>query len=64
MQPENGEGYNPWGVTDEVWRRRSGSSAEQLLNYALYNAPPGTEQHMAVYYYLSPRGDRRRRRPC
>jgi hypothetical protein len=25
--------------------------------FALYNAPPGTMQHMAVYYYLSPVGD-------
>ena len=24
-------------------------------NFALYNAPPGTWQRMAVYYYLSPR---------
>ncbi len=58
MQPERGEGYVPWGVTDEEWKRRSGISEEQWENFALYNAPPGTEQHMAVYYYLSPRGDR------
>jgi hypothetical protein len=32
-------------------------SREQIENYALYNAPPGTVQHMAVYYYLSPVGD-------
>ncbi|MBI3264152.1 MAG: hypothetical protein HYZ58_13530, partial [Acidobacteria bacterium] len=25
-----------------------------LFNYALYNAPPGTRQRMAVYFYLSP----------
>jgi hypothetical protein len=53
MQPEHGEGYNPWGVTDEVWKRRSGVARQQTLNYALYNAPPGTMQHMPVYYYLS-----------
>jgi len=35
-----------------------GISEEQWENFALYNAPPGTEQHMAVYYYLSPQGDR------
>ncbi len=58
MQPERGEGYAPWGVTDEVWNRRVHVAREQLENYALYNAPPGTEQHMAVYYYLSPGGDR------
>jgi hypothetical protein len=57
MQPEHGEGYAPWGVTDEVWNRRVHVAREQLENYALYNAPPGTEQHMAVYYYLSPSGD-------
>jgi hypothetical protein len=58
MQPERGEGYVPWGVTDPEWKRRSGISEEQWENFALYNAPPGTEQHMAVYYYLSPQGDR------
>jgi hypothetical protein len=57
MQPEHGEGYAPWGVTDEVWNRRVRVAREQLENYALYNAPSGTEQHMAVYYYLSPNGD-------
>ena len=23
MQPERGEGYKPWGVTDEVWKHRA-----------------------------------------
>ena len=59
MQPERGEGYAPWGVTDEVWKRRVGVAREQMENYALYNAPPGTVQRMAVYYYLSPEGDHR-----
>ena len=54
MQPEVGEGYKAWGITDAVWNRRSGTQRHQTLNYALYNAPPGTKQHMAVYYYLSP----------
>ena len=27
MQPEHGLGYWPWGVTDEVWRRRTRSGA-------------------------------------
>ena len=57
MQPEHGEGYAPWGVSDEVWNRRVRVAREQLENYALYNAPPGTVQRMAVYYYLSPSGD-------
>jgi hypothetical protein len=57
MQPERGEGYSPWGVTDEVWKRRTNTAREQVENYALYNAPPGTVQQMAVYYYLSANGD-------
>lgn len=59
MQPERGEGYAPWGVSDEVWNRRVKVAREQVENYALYNAPPGTMQRMAVYYYLSPEDDRR-----
>jgi hypothetical protein len=57
MQPERGEGYAPWGVSDEVWKRRVGVAREQVENYALYNAPPGTMQRMAVYYYLNPDSD-------
>ena len=53
MQPEKGSGYAPWGETDEVWNRRVRVARSQIYNYALYNAPPGTEQHMAVFYYLS-----------
>lgn len=53
MQPEHGEGYWPWGVTRAVWDRRQKVARSQQFNYALYNAPPGTEQHMPVYYYLS-----------
>ncbi len=47
MQPEHGEGYAPWGVTDEVWNRRVHVARSQIYNYALYNAPPGTMQRMA-----------------
>ncbi len=53
MQPERGEGYWPWGVTRAVWDRREKVARSQQFNYALYNAPPGTEQHLPVYYYLS-----------
>ncbi len=56
MQPERGRGYAPWGVTDEVWNRRVRVARQQIYNYALYNAPPGTVQRMAVYYYLSANG--------
>lgn len=58
MQPDRGEGYVPWGVSDQEWNRRTHTSRSEWDNFALYNAPPGTEQHMAVYYYLSPKGDR------
>ena len=58
MQPERGEGYAPWGVSDAVWNRRVHVARSQIYNYALYNAPPGTIQHMAVYYYLSPENNR------
>ena len=58
MMPERGEGYHPWGVTDAEWKRRSATSEGHWDNYALYNAPAGTMQHMAVYFYLSPEDDR------
>ncbi|MFN7996797.1 MAG: hypothetical protein U0Q18_24500 [Bryobacteraceae bacterium] len=53
-QPEREIGPKPWGVSDEVWKRRVGESRGDLDNFALYNAPPGTMQRMAVYFYLSP----------
>jgi hypothetical protein len=53
MQPEKGEGYVPWGATDDIWAKRTFTSHKQWENYALYNAPAGTMQHMAVYYLLS-----------
>jgi hypothetical protein len=56
MQPERCEGYDPWGVSPEVWQHRASTARNQALNCALYNAPPGTMQRMAVYYYLSPTG--------
>lgn len=58
MQPEKGEGYAPWGVSDAEWRRRTNTSREETENFALYNAPPGTLQHMAVYYYLNAKNAR------
>jgi hypothetical protein len=58
MWPEQGEGYHPWGVTDEEWNRRTRTSRGHADNYALYNAPAGTEQRMAVYYYLNAKDDR------
>ena len=58
MQPERGEGYAPWGATDDIWNKSDVYVAQQRENYALYNAPPGTLQRMAVYYYLSTKDDR------
>jgi len=53
-QAEREEEYRPSGVSEEVWERREKQSRHNIGNFALYNAPPGTWQHMAIYYYLSP----------
>jgi hypothetical protein len=53
MQPERAEGYDPWGIADAVWNRRSTTARRQSENFALYNAPPNSQQHMAVFYFLS-----------
>ena len=52
-QGEREEMYRPWGASEEIWNKRSRQSwrfAEG--NFALYNAPAGTMQRMAVYYHL------------
>ena len=54
-QPEREEAFRPAGVSDAVWTRRVAEARGDIHNYALYNAPPGTNQRMAVYFYLSPR---------
>ena len=49
------EMYRPYGVSERLWKRRVTQSRRFAEgNFALYNAPPGTEQRMAVYFYLSP----------
>jgi hypothetical protein len=53
-QADSEEAYRPYGVSDAVWKRRVDQARHHLNNFALYNAPPGTSQRMAVYYYLSP----------
>lgn len=58
MQPERAEGYAPWGVSEEIWNKRVDTAQRQTENFALYNAPAGTLQRMAVYYYLSSKDDR------
>jgi len=48
------EMYRPYGVSDEVWNRRLAQARSFAQgNFALYNAPPGTWQRMATYFYLS-----------
>jgi len=53
-QAEREEFYRPFGFADEVWTRRVNQTRSHRFNFALYNAPPGTWQRMAVYFYLSP----------
>ncbi len=49
------EMFRPYGVSDRLWERRVSQSRNFAQgNFALYNAPPGTWQRMAVYFYLSP----------
>lgn len=57
-QPDREVGAKPWGISDAVWNRRVGEARGHLNNFALYNAPPNTMQHMPVYFYLSPSDSR------
>ena len=52
-QADREEPFRPYGVSDEVWERRAHEARHDIMNFALYNAPPGTWQHMPVYFYLS-----------
>ena len=52
-QGEREEMYRPWGTSDEIWQKRLRQSRRFAEgNFALYNAPPGSQQRMAVYYHL------------
>jgi hypothetical protein len=51
-QADREESFKPYGVTDAVWQHRVAQAREFEENFALYNAPPGTLQRMAVYFYL------------
>ncbi len=51
-QADREESFKPYGTTDAVWQRRVSQAREFEENFALYNAPPGTLQRMAVYFYL------------
>ncbi len=54
-QSDREEMYRPFGFSDDVWQRRSRQARSFALgNFALYNAPAGTWQRMATYFYLSP----------
>ena len=53
-QPDRTVGYAPYGLHLATWQRSSREAWEDTGNFALYNAPPGTWQRMAVYFYLSP----------
>ena len=51
-QADREESFKPYGVTDAVWQHRVSQAREFEENFALYNAPAGTLQRMAVYFYL------------
>jgi hypothetical protein len=51
-QADREESFKPYGVSDAVWQHRVSQAREFEENFALYNAPPGTMQRMAVYFYL------------
>ena len=54
-QSEHEEMYRAYGFSDDLWQRRSRQARSFTQgNFALYNAPPGTWQRMAAYFYLSP----------
>ena len=55
-QAEREEMFRPWGSSQEIWEKRVRQSRRFAEgNFALYNAPPGTLQRMAVYYHLGSR---------
>jgi hypothetical protein len=51
-QADREESFKPYGTADALWQRRVTQAREFGENFALYNAPPGTLQRMAVYFYL------------
>ncbi|HET9179084.1 MAG TPA: hypothetical protein VFQ24_12070 [Terriglobia bacterium] len=57
-QPDHTIGYAPYGLHQAMWEHSSDEAWHQTGNFALYNAPPGTWQRMAVYFYLSPEDGR------
>ena len=57
-QADREEPYKPYGVSEEEWEKRAHEARHDINNFALYNAPPGTLQHMPVYFYLDADGGR------
>ena len=54
-QGEREEMFRPWGASEPIWEKRVRQSRRFAEgNFALYNAPAGSMQRMAVYYYLGP----------
>ncbi len=52
-QGEREEMFQPWGASEGIWQKRARQSRRFAEgNFALYNAPPGSLQRMAVYYHL------------
>ncbi len=48
------EGFRGYGASEELYNKRVRQARSFAQgNFALYNAPPGTWQRMAVYYFLS-----------
>ena len=52
-QSEHEQPYRPYGISDAEWTKRANEARHDINNFALYNAPPGTTQHMPVFFYLS-----------
>ena len=64
-QGEREEMFRPWGASDGIWEKRTRQSRRFAQgNFALYNAPPGSQQRMAVYYHLSAGRAEDARTPC
>jgi len=48
------DGSKQFGMGVRQAEHEESTEAGQIDDFALYNAPPGTEQHMGMYFYASP----------
>jgi hypothetical protein len=48
------DGGKQFGMGVRQAEHEESTEAGQIDDFALYNAPPGTEQHMGMYFYASP----------